>query len=249
MKAAVRGVDYFVRGEELLKYLDRLALEELKQKQKKATVHTLLPASSSTGGGAGGGETSSMPANDQADNLIRAEQHSGVVLRISGGATTEKLLTPNGGTTDTQNNDSETVQLQQQDTDINVTRAHDSLDDYMAFNSDGETDDGFDNNDDKLNFEALDSYDDDDIAPHDVMFGDELLAAVGGIEGILADVLDPYPYMDEPYEPRPANSMYNDYPGLYDGDYGPNAEEDIALASEEYFHEKLDERVDVQYEW
>ncbi|ETK95902.1 hypothetical protein L915_01225 [Phytophthora nicotianae] len=114
MKAAVRGVDYFVGGEELLKYLDRLALEELKQKQKKATVHTLLPASSSTGGGAGGGETSSMPANDQADNLIRAEQHSRVVLRISGGATTEKLLTPNGGTTDTQNNDSETVQLQQQ---------------------------------------------------------------------------------------------------------------------------------------
>lgn len=98
--------------------------EELKQKQKKATVHTLLPASSSTGGGAGGGETSSMPANDQADNLIRAEQHSGVVLRISGGATTEKLLTPNGGTTDTQNNDSETVQLQQQaDADVPSTSA------------------------------------------------------------------------------------------------------------------------------
>ncbi|ETL49283.1 hypothetical protein L916_01209 [Phytophthora nicotianae] len=239
MKAAVRGVDYFVGGEELLKYLDRLALEELKQKQKKATVHTLLPASSSTGGGAGGGETSSMPADDQADNLIRAEQHSGVVLRISGGATTEKLLTPNGGTTDTQNNDSETVQLQQQDTAINVTRAHDSLDDYMAFNSDGETDDGFDNNDDKLNFEALDSYDDDDIAPHDVMFGDELLAVVGGIEGILADVLagglmlnlkTPIPTWMSRMNPRPANSMYNDYPGLYDGDYGPNAEV-VAAAS------------------
>ncbi|ETM55575.1 hypothetical protein L914_01228 [Phytophthora nicotianae] len=75
------------------------------------------------------------------------------------------------------------------DTDINVTRAGDSSEDYMAFDSDGENDDGFDNNDDKLNFEALDSYDDDDIAPHDVMFGAELLAAVGGIEGILADVL------------------------------------------------------------
>ncbi|ETO84835.1 hypothetical protein F444_01302 [Phytophthora nicotianae P1976] len=144
------------------------------------------------------------------------------------------------------------------DTDINVTRAHDSLDDYMAFNSDGETDDGFDNNDDKLNFEALDSYDDDDIAPHDVMFGDELLAVVGGIEGILADVLagglmlnlkTPIPTWMSRMNPRPANSMYNDYPGLYNGDYGPNAEEDIALASEEYFHEKLDERVDVQYEW
>ncbi|ETK95904.1 hypothetical protein L915_01227, partial [Phytophthora nicotianae] len=36
--------------------------------------------------------------------------------------------------------------------------------------------------------------------------------------------------MDEPYEPRPANSMYNDYPGLYDGDYGPNAEV-VAAAS------------------
>ncbi|EEY65257.1 uncharacterized protein PITG_16894 [Phytophthora infestans T30-4] len=49
-KADVRGVDYLTGGEELLKYLDRLALEKLKQ--KKATAHALLSASSSTGGGA-----------------------------------------------------------------------------------------------------------------------------------------------------------------------------------------------------
>ncbi|ETM54386.1 hypothetical protein L914_02271, partial [Phytophthora nicotianae] len=67
--------------------------------------------------------------------------------------------------------------------------AHDSLDDYMAFDSDGENDDGFDNNDDELNFGALDPYDDDNVALPDMMFGDDLLAAVGGIRGISVDVL------------------------------------------------------------
>ncbi|KAG3168483.1 hypothetical protein PI124_g4042 [Phytophthora idaei] len=31
----------------------------------------------------------------------------------------------------------------------------------------------------------------------------------------------PYEYLMEPYEPRPASAMQDDYPRLYDGPYGP----------------------------
>ncbi|ETP51617.1 hypothetical protein F442_03272, partial [Phytophthora nicotianae P10297] len=245
-KADVRGVDYFVGGEELLKYLDRLALEEVRQKKAKTTTHALPSASSSNNAGAARGEGTSCTAADaRADNLANVDLHSGAVPRITGGTTPEQVHPPNEDDADLQNNASEVVQPLQQadagdpqrnlnaefaevvsesgiertgilcptslhiedsssssetevddgrrdtnlsddspDTDINVTRAGDSSEDYMAFDSDGENDDGFDNNDEDLDFKAPDPYDDDIAAPPDMMFGDDLLAAVGGVDGI-----------------------------------------------------------------
>ncbi|KAG1709489.1 hypothetical protein DVH05_028647 [Phytophthora capsici] len=78
----------------------------------------------------------------------------------------------------------------------------------------------------------------------------------------------PYPYLDEPFEARDSGAMANEFPGLYGGDYGPTTRaleaastaidiffyfvqpqlwEDIAAASNEYFMEQLDERVEGQY--
>ncbi|KAG1689608.1 hypothetical protein DVH05_028512 [Phytophthora capsici] len=79
----------------------------------------------------------------------------------------------------------------------------------------------------------------------------------------------PYPYLDEPYEARSSDAMSSDFPNLYGGDYGPSSRaleaastvmgsffyfvqpqlwNDIAEASTEYFMEKIDERVEGQYE-
>ncbi|GMF40305.1 unnamed protein product [Phytophthora fragariaefolia] len=77
----------------------------------------------------------------------------------------------------------------------------------------------------------------------------------------------PYDYLMEPYEQRPATAMQEDYPGLYTGPYGtttralnaastparafffaqPTLWEDIAAASNDYFLEKMEERVEGHY--
>ncbi|KAG6617107.1 uncharacterized protein IUM83_04879 [Phytophthora cinnamomi] len=78
----------------------------------------------------------------------------------------------------------------------------------------------------------------------------------------------PIPYMDEPYEDRPSGWIREDYPGIYNGEQGPTAGalhaastalgaflrfvipqllEKIAGASNDYFDENLDARVQVQH--
>ncbi|KAG6586732.1 uncharacterized protein IUM83_18190 [Phytophthora cinnamomi] len=121
----------------------------------------------------------------------------------------------------------------------------------------------------------------------DPMFGEAWLDAAGGIENVASGTVNaamlkdmgangwsdpvsygPFPYLDEPFEQRPIESLREDYPHLYDGPYGPTPRalesaaspagaffffarprlwESIAEASNEYFEEKLDERVDGQY--
>ncbi|GMF35348.1 unnamed protein product [Phytophthora fragariaefolia] len=120
-----------------------------------------------------------------------------------------------------------------------------------------------------------------------LLFEDTLIEAVGGVGRISAgtvpcDLLNdmarsgwaplvkqlPYDYLMEPYEPRSPNAMQEDYPRLYDGEYGPTGKaltaastpsgaffffmqstlwEDIADKSNDYFTEKIDERVEKQY--
>uniref|UniRef100_H3GMZ9 Uncharacterized protein n=1 Tax=Phytophthora ramorum TaxID=164328 RepID=H3GMZ9_PHYRM len=144
-----------------------------------------------------------------------------------------------------------------------------------------------------LEFIGPDELDDEEetVAP-DVPFDDALLAAVGGMENVTVENLsrkgssavleematsrwlaplsqEPYTFMEGPYEPRANNAMREDYPGLFDGQYGPTQAamaaattpagaifyfmtpelwDDVARASEDYFAEKIDERVDGQYE-
>ncbi|POM62521.1 hypothetical protein PHPALM_28318 [Phytophthora palmivora] len=78
----------------------------------------------------------------------------------------------------------------------------------------------------------------------------------------------PYDYLMQPYEPRPPSTMQEDYPRLYDGSYGPTSRalecsatplgaffyfaqptfwEEIAVSSNDYFYEKIEERIDGQY--
>ncbi|GMF45621.1 unnamed protein product [Phytophthora fragariaefolia] len=79
----------------------------------------------------------------------------------------------------------------------------------------------------------------------------------------------PYPYMEGPYKNRADNGMREDYPGLFDGQYRPTQTamaaavtpvcalfyfmtpglwDDISTASDDYFVEKIDERVNEQYQ-
>ncbi|ETK92213.1 hypothetical protein L915_04378 [Phytophthora nicotianae] len=79
----------------------------------------------------------------------------------------------------------------------------------------------------------------------------------------------PYPYLDQPYEARSSDSISTEFPNLYKGDYRPSARvleaastvmgsffyfvqphlwNNIAEASNDYFMEKIDERVEDQFQ-
>lgn len=175
--------------------------------------------------------------------------------------------------------------------DINITVDADDPEEYQAMVSDAENDDGCsDGADSALGDETEggdeDELEEDDEDPAEALFDDDLLTAVGGMASITsgtisADILkdmaskgwsnpvsySPFPYLDQPYEPRTAN-MQEDYPQLFREHYGPTPRsleaattvsgvlfyfmqprlwEDIAEASNEYFDEKIDERVEGQY--
>ncbi|POM81531.1 Hypothetical protein PHPALM_483 [Phytophthora palmivora] len=78
----------------------------------------------------------------------------------------------------------------------------------------------------------------------------------------------PYDYLMHPYEPRLPTTMQENNPRLYDGNYGPTLRaldclatplgtffyfaqptfwEEIAVSSNDYFYEKIEERIDSQY--
>ncbi|KAG6947756.1 hypothetical protein JG687_00015901, partial [Phytophthora cactorum] len=121
----------------------------------------------------------------------------------------------------------------------------------------------------------------------ELLFEDELIKAVGGVGTISSGTVPTgplrdmgktgwapltkqtsYEYLQQPYEPRPPQSMMTYYPSLYSGEYGPTAGaleaavtpsgaffyfiqptllQDIAGASNDYFEEKLNERVEGVY--
>lgn len=134
---------------------------------------------------------------------------------------------------------------------------------------------------------TLDSEDEDVVIQPEMLFNEDILAAVGGgLEGVSMDKIgkkilsemsdsgwmeptacDPFPYMEGPYEPQKLDGIYEDYPRLYKGPFGPTKEalsaaetpseapfffmtpqlwDDVALSSNSFFVEKLDERVEGQ---
>ncbi|ETI42192.1 hypothetical protein F443_12646 [Phytophthora nicotianae P1569] len=168
----------------------------------------------------------------------------------------------------------------------NIALASENQNDYMRLDSDDDTEDAsvFSDDDDLGPSEA--AIESNGIAP-DFHFDPKLLNAIGGVTEILRGNVDKtllsdmkfkgwtdpsnvtlYPYMDEHHEARPDSWMSEDYPGIYDGDYGPtpgalNAAktpagaffrlappdmwETIAGASDDYFEANLDKRVAVQH--
>ncbi|KAG6966222.1 hypothetical protein JG688_00006867, partial [Phytophthora aleatoria] len=113
---------------------------------------------------------------------------------------------------------------------------------YASLDSDAEDDEGSGWNDEELAGDCdLDlSLDEDGPPQPDLLFNDSLLDSAGGVghlafRNMPSDLLrdtaktgwhplekqTPYEYLMEPYEPRPASAMQDDYPRLYDGPYGP----------------------------
>ncbi|KAG4225547.1 hypothetical protein PC116_g26021 [Phytophthora cactorum] len=163
------------------------------------------------------------------------------------------------------------------------------LDTYVTLESEGEDDvgSGWDSEDLTGEGEPYFGVDEDGPPKPELLFEDELIKAVGGVGTISSGTVPTgplrdmgktgwapltkqtsYEYLQQPYEPRPPQSMMTYYPSLYSGEYGPTAGaleaavtpsgaffyfiqptllQDIAGASNDYFKEKLNERVEGVY--
>ncbi|POM58794.1 Hypothetical protein PHPALM_36511 [Phytophthora palmivora] len=170
------------------------------------------------------------------------------------------------------------------DGDVNRVVESDHSNQFAGFDSDAENDGGDD--DDSLT-EYFDAEDVQLPIPPELPFGDRLISAFGGLENIAGGAVPdtvlkemgeegwsdlvtntPYDYLMEPYEARSSAAMREDYPNLYDGNFGPTAKalaaaetpsggffyflqpelwEEIAEESNDYFEESLDERVEGQH--
>ncbi|KAG6614804.1 uncharacterized protein IUM83_04101 [Phytophthora cinnamomi] len=124
---------------------------------------------------------------------------------------------------------------------------------YVTLDSDGECkgDSVYDDDDDNVDWVEPDPGSEDEVtAAPDLLFDSALLGAVGGVDGVArgvirASVLDDmhengwtvaklvasFPYMDEPYEPRPEGWIQEDYHGIFGGDHGPTAGALIAAST------------------
>ncbi|KAG7380015.1 hypothetical protein PHYPSEUDO_007862 [Phytophthora pseudosyringae] len=74
--------------------------------------------------------------------------------------------------------------------DINVTKPQDTIETYGGLDSDGENDDGFENDEEMFESNAPDELEDEEetVTP-DRPFDEALLAAVGGMEGLTVENL------------------------------------------------------------
>ncbi|POM80845.1 Hypothetical protein PHPALM_1267 [Phytophthora palmivora] len=173
------------------------------------------------------------------------------------------------------------------DAEINIVIETDNPDDFDALESEAESDDGASDSTSSLLGDEYTPDEDVGRKSEEPMFDEALLDSMGGIANVASgtihgDILknmgvsgwsqpvsySPFPYLDEPYERRPIESLRKDYTQLFNGPFGPTSRaleaattpsgalfyfvraqlwEDIAEASNDYFEEKLDERVEGQY--
>ncbi|KAK1942774.1 PiggyBac transposable element-derived protein 4 [Phytophthora citrophthora] len=168
--------------------------------------------------------------------------------------------------------------------DVNHVAANDDPREFALLESDAENDDGDDKD------QPGDTTDDGEVqlpVSPEMRFDDRLLSSLGGMESVASGIVPgnflkemgvngwselashtPYDYLQEPYQPRSAGSMQEDYPHLYSGHSGPTSRalaaastpsralfyffqpqlwEDIAAESTDYFLASIDERVEGQH--
>jgi hypothetical protein len=128
--------------------------------------------------------------------------------------------------------------------DPNIISPGDQMDNYTALDSDGDNEDDsvYDDDNDDLGPEEPDPVDEDDLYSPELHFQPSLLERVGGVAAISRGSVDahvltdikfngwigpetetPLPYMDEPYEERPANGLRVDYPDIFTWSTGRSA--------------------------
>ncbi|KAG7382646.1 hypothetical protein PHYPSEUDO_004677 [Phytophthora pseudosyringae] len=74
--------------------------------------------------------------------------------------------------------------------DINVTKPQDTIESYGALDSDRVNDDGFENDEEMLEFNAPDELEgEEETVTRDVPFAEALFAAVGGMEGLRRELV------------------------------------------------------------
>ncbi|POM80422.1 Hypothetical protein PHPALM_1745, partial [Phytophthora palmivora] len=215
----VRGVDYFVGSEELMRYLDVLDKADLERHEAEKT--TEQPSNSQTRDGSDGtpsvspaGRSSpavqSSIATPQAPasngNLTQEQRNlNAAFAEVASDDETETRLCPTSPHTPNSDSGSDSAFASAEEsaedfesvdsntsTDINVTKAGSLLPDYATLESEGENDDGFSSEQD-VEFGACDGDeeypDDDDSDLPDIHFDDALLAAVGGAAGLTVENL------------------------------------------------------------
>ncbi|KAE9223209.1 hypothetical protein PF002_g15029 [Phytophthora fragariae] len=255
-KKDVRGVDYFVGAEELMKYLDKVDLDAARQ----------AAAASPRSGAAAGApkaveEVDSAAASTDATATSASarllQRHRAPVLQFEhnlltySDANSDDVVAPrrnlndefneaDGGESSPQSRLSARIAAITS-ADLNIVLETDNPDDFGAMESDAENDDGA--SDWTESSFGEDEPCDDDMSMNEEaqeldepLFDEAWLDVAGGIENVAsgtinADILknmgvngwsdpvsySPFPYLDEPFEQRPIESLREDYPHLYDG--------------------------------
>ncbi|GMF40406.1 unnamed protein product [Phytophthora fragariaefolia] len=249
-----RGVDFFVGAQELMVYLDKLALGThgticgwriALSDSNGALVDGIHQPAATKKAQRNAKEQSRGTVQEASSSLFVPEpttttDHSGrpageaMYLQVQVASNSEQQpLCPTSShiddedvsaeeeSADDASSDLESVESVEP-SDINVTEPQETIESYGALDSDGENDDGFDNDEDMFEFNAPDELEDEDEAvTPDLQFDEALLAAVGGMEGLTIEnlsskrssvILDemassgwldptsqaPYPYMEGP---------------------------------------------------
>ncbi|POM60518.1 LOW QUALITY PROTEIN: hypothetical protein PHPALM_30617 [Phytophthora palmivora] len=163
----------------------------------------------------------------------------------------------------------------------------DNPNDFDALEPEAESDDGASDSTNEYTPDENVGVEEEEENLEEPMFDKALLDSMGGIAKIASgtshgDILknmgvsgwskpvsySSFPYLDEPYDGRPIESLRKDYPQRFNGQFGPTSRaleaattpsgalfyfvrpqlwEDIAGESNDFFEEKLDERVEGQY--
>ncbi|OWZ05090.1 hypothetical protein PHMEG_00022888 [Phytophthora megakarya] len=162
--------------------------------------------------------------------------------------------------------DTESKEDTNEEEDVNQVADDEDRSLFAGFESDAENDDGCD---DEPSVETLETTEMMLPTPPEMHFDEKLISSVGGIESIASGCTThtPYDYLQEPFEPRSPEAVWEDYPRLYKGGSGPIARtmassttpsgvffffmqsalwEDITEESNDYFEASIDERVEGQ---
>ncbi|GMF35341.1 unnamed protein product [Phytophthora fragariaefolia] len=241
-KKDIRGEDIFVGEEELMKYLDKIDIG-------KEFIYIGFYSNYSNGVISPAALQAEENARDGYSNTARSG--SSAVVRettvveyaeeSSGASDVESE--PDSNVEHTEHDEESRGRLQNDERlageDVNHVADDEDPSKYSRFESDAENDDG-DNEE-----QTVDTVDAEDMKlphPPELSFDHRLVSTIAGLENITSGVVPdaflkefgekgwsdldtntPYNYLQEQYEPRSRDAMYEDYPRLYSGEAGPTA--------------------------
>ncbi|ETI52325.1 hypothetical protein F443_04507, partial [Phytophthora nicotianae P1569] len=271
-KKDVRGVDYFVGEEELMKYLDRVDLEAAKDSLSDVSSAAVIK------------DVPNPPNDVHHNDEVSNEESVSPTLRYESPHVTHRESQSPVDSSDGSRNEvprNEDVEFRRlartaaDKSDVNVYQDMGNPDDFTAMVSDAENVNGASGDEECV--EKEDNPLDEATATKrthlkmqsSTRISVKLLVVLLALPETDPVSFTPYPYLDQPYEARSSDSISTEFPNLYKGDYRPSARvleaastvmgsffyfvqpqlwNSITEASNDYFMEKIDERVEDEYQ-